>query len=91
MGMTSANKAVAVVENVRRVLGIELLCACQGIDLRGDFKPGRPLRPVYERVRRDIAFAEKDRAFIKDLEAIERICASDDVLDGVRGVYADLR
>lgn len=91
MGMTSANKAVAVVENVRRVLGIELLCACQGIDLRGALKPGRPLRPVYERVRRDIAFAEKDRAFLKDLEAIEHIFASDDVLDCVRSVYPDLR
>ncbi len=86
MGMTSANKAVTVIENVRRVLGIELLCACQGVDLRGSFKPGRALRPVYERVRRDIAFAEKDRAFQQDLEAIERICASDDVLDGARSV-----
>lgn len=90
MGMTSANKAVAVVENVRRVLGIELLCACQGIDLRGTLKPGRALRPVYERVRRDIPFADRDRTFLKDLEAIERICAGNDVLDAVRTVYGDL-
>lgn len=80
MGMTSANKAALVVENVRRVLGLELLCACQGIDLRAPLKPGRALGAVYARVRKDIPFAPVDRAFGRDLAAMERLLAGDDVL-----------
>ena len=79
MGMTSANKAALVVENVRRVLGLELLCACQGLDLR-KLAPGRALRRVHACVRRDVAFAPVDRAFGADLAAIERLLGTDDVL-----------
>lgn len=80
MGMTSANKAALVVENVRRVLGLELMCACQGLDLRKE-APGLALRRVHARVRRDIAFAPADRAFGADLAAMERLLATDDVLE----------
>ncbi|MBI1949248.1 MAG: histidine ammonia-lyase [Deltaproteobacteria bacterium] len=79
MGMTSANKAALVIENVRRVLGLELLCACQGLDLR-KLAPGRALRRVYARVRREVAFAPVDRAFGVDLAAMERLVRTDDVL-----------
>jgi histidine ammonia-lyase len=90
MGMTSANKAGLVVENVRLVLGIELLCACQGVDLR-ELLPGKPLRPVLERVRRDVPFAERDRAFSKDLVAIDEIMRGDDVLTLAREAFGGLR
>lgn len=79
MGMTAANKAATVVSNVRRVLGIELICAAQALDLRGTLKPGHALRPVYAIVRDRVPFAEKDRLFVDDLEAIDRIV--DDVRD----------
>lgn len=91
MGMTSANKAAVVVENVRRVLGIELLCACQALDLRAGMKPGKGVRPVYVRVREDIAFTSKDRAFMKDLDAIEAIMRSDDVLAAAEAAIGTLR
>ncbi|MCC7075022.1 MAG: histidine ammonia-lyase [Deltaproteobacteria bacterium] len=79
MGMTSANKAALVIENVRCVLGLELLCACQGLDLR-TLAPGRALRRVHARVRREVAFAPVDRAFGADLAAMERLLLADDVL-----------
>jgi histidine ammonia-lyase len=88
MGMTSANKAALVVENVRRVLGFELLAACQALDLRRGLKPGHALQPVFARVRRDIAFAPVDRAFGRDLEAIDAILRTDDVMHAARGVVA---
>lgn len=86
MGMTSANKAALVVENVRHVLGLELFCACQGLDLR-KLAPGRALRRVHARVRRDVAFAPVDRAFGVDLAAMDRLLRSDDVL-GAAGPLA---
>ncbi len=75
MGMTAANKAWNVVYNVRRVLGIELLCAAQAVDLREGVKPGPALCAVHAEVRKHVPFAPCDRAFIDDLEAIEMFCA----------------
>lgn len=80
MGMTSANKAALVVNNVRTVLALELLCACQGIDMRAPLRPGLALRRVHARVRKDVSFAPVDRAFSRDIAAIERLVAGDDVL-----------
>ncbi|MCP4504446.1 MAG: histidine ammonia-lyase [Deltaproteobacteria bacterium] len=79
MGMTAANKAAIVVRNVRRVLGIELICACQALDLRSIGKPkrilpGSALRPVYDMVRARIDFAEQDRVYIDDLAAVDALC-----------------
>jgi len=74
MGMTAANKASTVVKNVRRVLGIELICACQGIDLRDGGLPGKPLRPVYDMVRAKVPFAAEDRVYIDDMAAVDALC-----------------
>ena len=38
MGGWAARKALKVVENVENCLAIELLCACQAIDLRKQFE-----------------------------------------------------
>ena len=42
MGGWAARKALKVVENVENCLAIELLCACQAIDLRNQFDIFRP-------------------------------------------------
>ncbi len=83
MGMTAANKAALVGENVRRVLGIELLCACQAIDLRAGLAPGKGIVPVKARVRRDIPFAPVDRMFKRDLDAVDVLMRTDELLDAV--------
>lgn len=80
MGMTSANKAMMICENVRRVLGIELLCACQALDLRLPLRPGHGVRPVWERVREQVAFSAGDRAFMNDLRSIDELMRSNDVI-----------
>ncbi|MEP0775766.1 MAG: histidine ammonia-lyase [Acidobacteriota bacterium] len=69
MGTWGARKLAKVVAYLRTVLGIELLLAAQGIDLR------RPLRssPVLERVhaafRRTVPRLERDRALYPDIAA----------------------
>jgi histidine ammonia-lyase len=91
MGMTSANKGAMVVENVRRVLGIELLSAAQALDLRNGLKGGQGVRAVHQRVRNDIAFAPVDRLFIRDLEAIEALLKTNDVLDAASGAIGSIQ
>lgn len=67
MGMTSANKAKQVIENVTQVLAIELLCATQALDLRKPLKPGLGVQKIHEDFRQEISFAPEDRAFGIDL------------------------
>jgi histidine ammonia-lyase len=86
MGMTSANKAAQVVANVRRVLGLELMCACQGIDLRAPVKPGTALLAVHARVRKDVPFAPVDRAFGRDVDAMERLVVGDALAFALKSV-----
>ncbi|ETO36200.1 hypothetical protein RFI_00862 [Reticulomyxa filosa] len=52
MGGFAARKALEVVGNVEKILGIELLCACQGIDLLSPLKSTRSLQQVHEIVRK---------------------------------------
>lgn len=68
MGMTSANKAKIVVDNVYYVLAIELLAACQGIDFRAPHKPGRGVQELKNQLRERVTFAEHDRAFGEDMK-----------------------
>ena len=54
MGMTSANKAREVMKNVRRVMGIEALAACQALDFRQPLKPGKGVSSVHQKIRERI-------------------------------------
>jgi histidine ammonia-lyase len=84
MGMTSANKACVVVDNVTRVLGIELMTACQALDLRAPLRPGQALQDVLARVRKDIAFAPVDRAFGQDMQKAIALARTDELLQLAR-------
>ena len=41
MGVTAARKAARVVANMRRILAIELLAACQALEFRSPSRPRR--------------------------------------------------
>jgi histidine ammonia-lyase len=60
MGMTSALKLAKIVENVRAVLAIELLCAAQGLDFRAPLRPGRGVAAAHERVRGVVPHVDQD-------------------------------
>lgn len=75
MGMTSARKVREVVRNTRYCLAIELLCACQAIDLIG-LTPGRGVQAAHQAVRRAVPFLERDRALHLDIEACAALMES---------------
>jgi len=69
MGMTSARKAAKILENVEKVLAIELLCAVQGMDFREC--PAAPsLEALRSTVRQAVPTMEGDRIVSSDIEAI---------------------
>ncbi|MBL93120.1 MAG: histidine ammonia-lyase [Myxococcales bacterium] len=80
MGMTSANKAREVMKNVRHVMGIEALAACQALDFRHPLKPGKGVAAVHQKVREKIPFAKADRWFKLDMDEMEKLMADDTLL-----------
>src|SRR5438270_882821 len=76
MAMGAAWKLRRVLQNVRHVLAIELMCAAQGIDYRLPLKPGRGVARGQAAVRRLIPPLTRDRVLAPDIElvsaAIER-------------------
>ena len=76
MGPWAARKARTVVTHARRVLAIEMLCACQALDLLRPLTPGRGVEAAFERVRRDVPFMETDRVLATDIRGVEALLAS---------------
>ncbi|KXJ15900.1 histidine ammonia-lyase [Exaiptasia diaphana] len=70
MGGFSARKVLNVVENVEKVLAIELLSACQGIEFLRPLKTTRPLEEVYSLVRSLVKPLDKDRYMVPDVDAV---------------------
>lgn len=68
MGSISGRKALQVVGNLERILGIELVCAAQAFDFRRPLRSSPLMERLHARVREEITFAEKDRVFATDLD-----------------------
>jgi len=68
MGSIGARKALQVIENVVKILAIELLTAAQAFEFRKPLKSGIYLDEVHNAVREQVAFAKKDRIFADDIE-----------------------
>jgi histidine ammonia-lyase len=68
MGSIGGRKALQVIENVEKILAIELLTAAQAFQFRKPMKSGILLEEVHKEVRKKVSFAEKDRVFSDDIE-----------------------
>ncbi len=74
MGWGAARKLREVVANVRAALAVELVCAGQGIDLRGDLaEPAAATGAVHARLRRDVARMDLDREVAPQLAAADAL------------------
>src|SRR4051794_16804662 len=73
MGVHAADKLARIVDNVRNVLSIELLCAAQGVDLRAPFRPGPALDAAHTTLRARVAKLETDRVVSTDLETVRAL------------------
>ena len=68
MGSISGRKALRVLENVEKILAIELLTAAQAFEYRKPLRSGWFLEKAHRLVRSEVPFAEADRVFAEDIE-----------------------
>jgi histidine ammonia-lyase len=73
MGVTAARHAQQVVANTAKVLGIELLCAAQALDLGDKLRPGKGAHAAYKALRKTVKGLDRDRYLAPDLAAAERL------------------
>jgi histidine ammonia-lyase len=86
MSMAAALKAERALQLATRVIAIEVLLACQAIDLLAPLTTSPALAPVHARVRRDVPTLVDDRPPSPDIErisnlitrgSVERACAAE--------------
>ncbi len=70
MGMTGALKLRQIVENAERIVGIELMCAAQGVEFRQPLRPSREIDRAHTAVRAVVPRLEADRVLGPDIEAM---------------------
>lgn len=83
MGVTAARQARDIARNTARVLGIELLCAAQGLSFDRALRAGRGVEAAYAAVREVVPPLEQDRFLAPDLEAAEGLVRSGVLLRAV--------
>nr|WP_324755348.1 histidine ammonia-lyase [Roseovarius sp. Pro17] len=78
MAAHGARRLGPMLENLNRIVGIELLCGAQGIDFRAPLATSDALQRVVSRLRQDVKTLGDDRYLAPDLER-----AADLVTSGV--------
>lgn len=74
MGANAATKCLRVINNVERVLAIELLSAAQAFDFRRPLKTSPILEDLFAAFRKEVSFNDKDRVLHNDMmNAVEFI------------------
>ena len=76
MGMSGARRLGRMLENLRHTIAIELLCACQGIDLLAPLKTGTLATKAYEAIREKSAKVTQDRPLAAEIEAVSVLVAT---------------
>jgi histidine ammonia-lyase len=73
MSMGAALKADQALQLATRVIAVEILCACQAIDLLAPLKTSDALERVHARVRSSVPRLAGDRPPAPDIEAISQL------------------
>lgn len=90
MGSISARQSREVLENVMRVLAIELMTAAQAIDFKSKGKLGKGTDIAYNMIRNQVETLEVDRVFYKDMNACFEMIRTHEMVDAVEAAIGEL-
>jgi histidine ammonia-lyase len=77
MGMSGARRLARMLINLRHTIAIELLCACQGIDLLAPLQTGTRAQKAYNAIRQKSPKLTNDRPLAPDIEAVTALISAD--------------
>jgi histidine ammonia-lyase len=90
MGTIGARKAAAIMDHVKYILGIELLCGAQAIDLQERREQGRGTAAAYKAIRALVDTMENDRAFDAEQKTAAGLIGSGALLQAVEAVVGEI-
>ncbi|MGC2764690.1 MAG: histidine ammonia-lyase [Candidatus Acidiferrum sp.] len=79
MGMSGARRLARMLDNLRHILAIELLSACQGIDLLAPLQTGALAKKAQAAVRVLSPQVDADRPLAPDVNSVAKLIASGDI------------
>lgn len=79
MGWGAGKKLSEIIDNVRMVLAVEIMCAVQAIEYRAPLKPAPRTRQITDQVRALVSPLTSDRASSDDIESIAGLIARGDL------------
>jgi histidine ammonia-lyase len=90
MGWGAARKLRRAVENLGRILAVELVAAARGLDLRAPLEPAAGTGAALGVLREHVGGPGPDRWLAPELAEAERLVAGGLVLDAIRGAVGEL-
>ena len=67
MGANAATKLFKVIQNVKSIIGIELLCASQAMEFRRPLKSSAENEELLSEYRKTVPFIDEDRVISEDI------------------------
>ena len=80
MGTIAARQAREILGNTRKVLAMELLTACQALDLRGNKGLGKGTQVFYDKARSVVDTLGEDRVMYYDIDKMEKLIESNELV-----------
>lgn len=90
MGTIAARKARTILDNTRKVIAMELLTACQAIDLRGNKGLGLGSSIAYDLIREKTSRIEDDIIMYREINKCEKLIKSNVIIDKVEEKLGEL-
>ena len=91
MAAHGARRLAPMVANLERILGIEALCAAQGIEFRAPLLTSAPLQATLARLRAAVPALGEDRFLAPDLEAAAALVRDGSLLAASGAAFPELR
>ena len=94
MGTIAIRQTREILDNVTRVIAIELLCATQACDLINETRTltgGKGTRVAYKLIRDHIPHLETDREIYKEIETMVEIIRSGELLSAVESAIGKIK
>jgi histidine ammonia-lyase len=86
MGSISARKTLSIVDNLEKILALELMTAAQGFDFRKPLRSGILIDEAHRMIRDHITFADNDRIFSEDIEQAIALIRSKELIRYINNI-----
>lgn len=83
MGANAATRCLRVIDNVEKVLAIELMTAAQALEFRRPLQSSPALENIFSAFREKVPFVEVDRVLHDDMKASVVFISSGEFLQGI--------